>query len=337
MADVAAVTMRRKRGNGEGNIYQRSDGRWEGRVSLPNGDRKSVYGQSRREVADRVRDVLQQLQSGVLPPPDRVTVGDLLYQWLTEGARTSVRPSTYRSYADIVRIHLLPDLARIRLTKLEPHHVERLLARKLDSGLSARRVQYIHAVLRRALNRAVRWGWVSRNVATLVDIPRVERKEIEPLNPAEIAAFLRQVGGDRLEALYVLALTTGLRRGELLGLRWSDLDVEAGTVRVARALQRVNGKTEFVEPKSARSRRVVMFPPFVSDVLRVHRARQAAERLAAGPIWHEADLVFTTAEGNPLDGMNLTHRFQRLLERAGVPRRRFHDLRHSCAVGDHET
>lgn len=163
-------------------------------------------------------------------------------------------------------------------------------------------------------------------------MPRVERKEIEPLTPDEISAFLGQIGGDRLEALYVLALTTGLRRGELLGLRWMDIDLDRGSLRVVRSLQRVSGRTAFVEPKSTRSRRVVGFAPFVGEVLRVHRARQVAERLASAEEWDDPELVFTTDSGKPLDGMNLTHRFQLLLKRAGVRRRRFHDLRHSCAT-----
>lgn len=156
------MTVRGRRGNGEGSIYQRADGRWVGQATLPSGDRKYIYGRSQREVRDRISAVLTQLRGGVLPPSDRVTVGDLLYQWLTEGAQASVRPSTYRSYSDIVRLHLVPSLGHVRLTKLEPAQVERLLRSKLDEGLSPRRVQYIHAVLRRALGRALRWGWVAR-------------------------------------------------------------------------------------------------------------------------------------------------------------------------------
>jgi integrase len=166
----------------------------------------------------------------------------------------------------------------------------------------------------------------------LADVPHVERHEVEPLTQAQIGRFFRVLHGERLEALYVLALTTGLRRGELLGLRWDDVDLDAGRARVTRSLQRVSGRTMFVEPKSARSRRTLTLPAFVTTALKEHRRRQVRERLAAGEAWQDSGLVFTTADGGPLDGMNLTHHFQRLLRRAGLPQRRFHDLRHSCAT-----
>ncbi len=322
----------RRRGNGEGTVYRRTDGRWVGGISLPTGGRKYVYGRSRKEASDRMASVLTELRRGVLPPPEQLTVGDLLEQWLEDSARSSVRASTFRSYSDITRLHLLPELGRLRLSKLQPQHVERLLRRKLEDGLSTRRVQYIHAVLRRALSRAVRWGLVARNVAGLIDVPRVVRPEVQPLTPLEIQGFLDQVRGDRLEALYVMALSMGLRQGELLGLRWDDYDSEAGSLAVRRSLQRVNGVVGFVEPKSLRSRRVIGVPQSVRQVLSTHRKRQSRERLKAGPEWEEHGLVFSTVTGRPLDGTNMTHRFQRMLSEAGISRRRFHDLRHSCAT-----
>jgi integrase len=155
---------------------------------------------------------------------------------------------------------------------------------------------------------------------------------VQPLTPAEIRLLLEHVEGDRLEALYVLALATGLRQGELLGLGWPDVDLSAGVLTVRRSLQRVNGVIDFVEPKTLRSRRTVSVPASVGDLLRRHRQRQAGERLKAGSVWQENDLVFTTGTGRPLDGTNVTRRFQRLLAAAGIPQRRFHDLRHSCAT-----
>ena len=321
-----------RRGNGEGTIVRRQDCRWAAAVSLPSGGRKWIYGRTRKDVADRMAKVLSELQRGMLPPPENLTVGDLLKQWLEEGAHASVRSSTYRSYADIVKLHLEPELGRVRLVKLQPSHVERLLKRKLDSGLSPRRVEYIRAVLRRALNRALRWGLVGRNVATLVDAPRVVRPEVQPFTQAEVKAFLRAIRGDRLEALYVLALSAGLRQGELLGLRWQDVDTKGATLTVRRSLQRVNGRFEFVEPKSARSRRTVALPKSAAEALEHHEWRQGQERRAAGRRWENHDLVFASALGRPLDGTNMTHRFQKLLADAKLPRRRFHDLRHSCAT-----
>lgn len=196
-----------------------------------------------------------------------------------------------------------------------------------------RRVQYIPAVLRRALGRAVRWGWTSRNVATLVDPPRIRRHEIKPLSPEEIRKLLGALEGERLGALYVLALTTGIRQGELLALRWRDVDLASGAVMIRRSLQRLNGVVEFVEPKTERNRRTVPVPAFACAVLAQHRDDQDRERAAAGARWQAADdLVLCTARGLPLHGSTNTHQFHRFLERAEIERRRFHDLRHSTAT-----
>lgn len=323
---------RMMRGHGEGTIVRRADGRWVAAVSVPDGTRSWIYGRTRKEVSDRLTDVLSDLRKGVMPAPARVTVADLLNQWLEDGAKGSVRDSTYRSYSDIVRLHLIPTLGSARLVKLRPVDVEKMLRQKLDEGLSPRRVQFIHAVLRRGLGRAVRWGWVAQNAASLCDVPRVPHREIEPLKPAETRALLQVLRGERLEAMYVTALACGLRRGELLGLVWEDVDLGRGVLTVRRSLQRVSGRTLLAEPKTARSRRTLQLPGFVLVAWRAHRARQAAERLAAGDRWQEMGFVFTTLEGRPLEGMNVTHHFQRLLARAGVRKRRFHDLRHSCAT-----
>ena len=322
-----------RRTSGQGSVYVRRDGRWVGQVLLPTGGRKYVYGRTQREVTDKMAKVVADAGAGVMPAPERLTVGDVLHQWLTESANYTVRPSTYRSYSAIARLHLVPELGRVRLNTLEPYQVERLLRKKLDAGLSPRRVQYIHAVLRRALNRAVRWGWVGRNVATLVDAPRVRRRRRKPFTPDEIGRLFDELEGERLEALYVLALTTGLRQGELLALFWSDVDLSDGRLSVTRSLQRIDGRVDFVEPKSERSVRTVPVPQFACEVLSRHRQAQTREREAAGARWHGGDdLVFCTVDGRPLHGGTVTHHFYRILERAKIPRRRFHDLRHSCAT-----
>ncbi len=187
-------------------------------------------------------------------------------------------------------------------------------------------------MLRRALGQALRWGLVQRNAAALTDPPRVCHPEVRPLTPAEARALLGAVRGDRLEALFTVALALGLRQGEALGLRWEDVDLEAGTLRVAGALQRVDGALRFVEPKSARSRRALNLPAVAVAALRAHRARQAAERLQAGPLWQEHGPVFTTTVGTPLDAGNVRRAFKRHLRAAGLPPTvRFHDLHHTTA------
>lgn len=321
-----------RRGTGEGSIYRQGvDGRWCGVLSLGGGRRKKFYGKSRAEVSRKLAQALRAYQDGFLPPPERQTLGDFLTLWLRDTASVTVRPSTMASYEGIVRLHLIPLLGRVPLTKLTPQHVQELINRKLEEGLSPRRVAYIRAVLRHALNQALRWGFVARNVATLVDSPRARRAEITPLDAAEVTRFFDAVRGDRLEALYVLALSTGLRQGEALGLVWGDISEDGGTVAITRALQRIEGQYQFVEPKTPLSRRVIHLPLTARRSLEAHRGRQAAERLANGAHWQGDGLVFTTVEGRPLDASFVTHHLQKLLARAGLRHQRFHDLRHACA------
>jgi integrase len=319
----------------EGTIRHREDRRWEAILDLGfvggKRSRKSFYGKTQREARQKLVVAQRDLQRGIAPTDDRLTTGKFLDGWLEDVVRATVRPRTYVSYEQTVRLHLRPTLGRTVLSKLRPQQVQALLNAKLASGLSPRSVGIIHAVLRTALNQAVQWDTVPRNVATLVQPPRAPRAEIHPLSPEQARSFLDAVRGDRLEALYSVGLALGLRQGEILGLRWSDVDLEAGTIRVAQALQRVNGRLEFVEPKSQTSRRTIPLPATVARALRAHRPRQLEDRLAAGARWHDSDLVFTTALGTPLDSRNVTRRFQAALERAGLPRLRFHDLRHTAA------
>ena len=171
-----------------------------------------------------------------------------------------------------------------------------------------------------------------RNVATLVDPPRVVRKEIEPFDVESAEQLLRAVRGHRLEALFTVALALGLRQGEALGLRWDDIDLDNATIIVRKQLQRIEGKLQLTEPKTERSRRTIALPPFAVDALRLHRIRQLQEKLIGGDGWNEWNLVFTSATGTPLDASNLSGQYHRLLRKANLPRKRFHDLRHTCAT-----
>lgn len=328
--------MSSRRGHGEGSIYQReSDGRWCATVTLGyrNGKRarKAIYGTTRKEVAEKLKVILRDQQQGLPVAVERQTVAQFLTRWLDDVVKPTTRPKTHASYAQLVRLYIAPALGRHQLATLEPQHVQALLNAKLQDGLSPRTVLHIRAVLRRALGQALKWGLVRRNVATLIDPPRAHRVEIRPLTPEQGRALLEAARGDRLEALYRVALSLGLRLGEALGLRWVDIDLEAGTLRVAQALQRVGGRLSFTEPKSAQSRRRLPLPEALARALTVHRARQRAERLRAGAAWHEHGLVFASTVGTPLEPRNVTRSFKALLTRAGLPDVRFHDLRHSCA------
>jgi len=321
-----------RRAPGEGSIYRRRDGRWVGQAHKETGGRVFVYGTTQREVRERMTAVKRELQQNIPPITGRMTLAVYLQHWLVESAKPTIRESTYVSYRTIVRNHLVPQLGRVQLAKLTPEMIERFLNERIGTGLSPRRVQYFHAVLRRALNRAVKAGYLGRNVATLVDPPRVPHKEIEPFTPSQVRVLLEAIKGNRLEALYSVALAIGLRQGEALGLRWEDVDFQAGLIHARYELQRFEGKFHLVELKSRRSHRTLAMPPYIAEKLREHGAMQREEHLRLGPEWHDNDLVFTSQTGLPLDGKNVTRAFQRLLRRAGLPKRRFYDLRHSCAT-----
>ncbi len=322
----------RRRGNNEGTVYQRPNGRWVGMISLPEGKRKAFYGRTRDEVQGKMTEEKHARNLGTAAASRTMSVGAYLDQWLEGTAKPSVRPNTYHGYEVQVRVHIKPTLGRIPLDRLEPAHVQALINAKLKEGLSPKTVHYMYSTLRNALNQAVRWEYVTRNVAAVVGGPRMERYEIQPFTREEAHKFLAAVKGNRLEALYTVALTMGLRQGEALGLRWRDVDLDVGSIRVNKQLQRIDRKYQLTELKTSRSRRTLVVPAAILGSLRQHKEGQDAERRAAGEAWRDTDLVFARRWGYPLSSSVVTHRFQELLERIGLPRRRFHDLRHSCAT-----
>lgn len=325
----------KRRSRGDGSVYPRADGKWAGALDLGSGSgrrrRKVVYGNSRSEVQAKLRAVQRTLDAGLQVLPERLTVGRFLDSWLSETVRPSVRPKTYVGYEQIVRVHLGPAIGHLRLAALDPRDVQAMLNAKRASGLSPRTVQSIRAVLRTALNRAVKWGLLSRNVAALTDGPHVEHRQLTVFTPVEARRFVDAVGADRDGPLYITALGLGLRQGEALALRWADIDFDLRTVSVARSLSRASGHAEFVEPKTARSARSVALPAFVAATLREHRKRQLGLRVMQGPRWSDQGLVFSTSTGTAMDGPNVTKRFKRVLSALGFEPMRFHDLRHSFA------
>ena len=280
-------------------------------------------GQARQTVACRPMTCAKRLRRSlrVLPNP--------LEQPLARKPR--LRPKSFVSYKQLTEQHLVPTIGKIELAKLTPQDVQELLNEIVKKGLSARTAQYVRAVLRRALNQALKWGLVARNVAALVDPPRIVRHEVQPFAVEEIKELLGLFEQNRLGALYLLALTHGLRQGEALGLRWEDVDLKKKELRVRQTLQWVDGEWQFVEPKTKQSRRGFALTEQIVKALRKHRKVQLEERLLAGGDWKEYGLVFTTRSGKPLDGVNVTRDFKRLLKRGKLPMRRFHDLRHTTA------
>lgn len=318
-----------RRGNGEGSIYKRADGRWEAAISV-NGKRRRYYGKTREDVRQILVQALHARETGSLTTGKSETVAAFLTRWLED---LQVRPSTAVGYRRTVEQRIIPVIGHVPLQRLRPEHVNALL-REHAKTLAPQSVHHIRAILRTALNRAVRWNLITRNPAALADPPRVEQYEAAFLTVPQARAFLEAAKGERLEALYTVALSLGLRQGEALGLRWSDVDLEGRTLQVRKAMQRIPGQGyQFVEPKTKLSRRLLPLPESVVRALRAHRTRQIAERLATGAEWQDHDLVFSTAVGRPLAGSTVvTGSFRRICQRASAPAGlRYHDLRHSCA------
>lgn len=330
--------MGKRRGNGEGAIYQReSDGKWCASVDLGiiNGKRrrKIVYGETRKEVADKLKALHRDQAAGVTLAADQQTLKQYLETWLEQRVKRYNRTRTYIGYKSIVDHHLIPHLGKHPLAKLTPEQVQAMLHTLAETGRSPRTVSNVRAVLRKALNQAMRWGYVVRNVATLVDAPRTSTFNIQPLDQAQARKLLDAVAGHRLEALYRVALSLGLRRGEICALRWEDVNLSDATLRVTGSLQRVRGKLERAETKTTASMRTIALPPVLLRVLQRHRERQDVERQELGVDWRESGLVFVSEIGTPLDPRNVVRHFKAALKRAQLPEAtRFHDLRHSCAT-----
>jgi len=326
-----------RRMNGEGSIYQRaSDGRWVGAAFLGYDERgkllrKAVSGRTKAEALAKLRQVHRQVDEGLPPPDDRVSLGQLLDRWFAEVLRHQLDPSAYENYRSIADNHLRPTLGRKRLAKLTVLDVDRLQSAKLDAGYAVSTVRRIRAVLSQSLDQAVRWGFLARNVATMSRGPKAPRREGRSLTPDQAQKLLDAVKGHRLEALYVTMLALGLRSGEALGLSWRDVDLKKKVLTVRQALKRHGTTLVLGDVKTPKSRRSINLPGPVVAVLRSHRARQSRERLAAGSAWTASGLVFTTEVGTPIDPSNLRRNFNDVCEDAGLGHWHPHELRHSAA------
>lgn len=321
-----------RRGFGEGSIYPRSDGRWVSYLRMPDGRKKFFTGRTREIVKERLAEAQRQAQAGRLVMGPDQTLALYLERWLEEGVRNSVRPKTYENYELCVR-RLLPELGRVRLRALTPEHIQHALGDLIHRGLAARTVRQVHMVLRCSLKQAVLWRLIPGNPSDGVKAPRAERKEMRTLSEEQVRSLLTATAGTRHHSLWVFLVTTGVRLGEALALKWADIDMVEGNATIRRALQRHRGVgMVFVEPKSSRGRRTVPFPPETLAALAAQRIDLNRERSQAGKLWHENDLVFPSPVGRPRDLTYLSYTFHRGLERAGLPRLRIHDLRHTAAT-----
>lgn len=331
-------TRSRRRANGEGSIYEYR-GRWRGAVTWTDTagirQRRTIAGKTQAEVRRALAELTAQLDHGLAPPAPQ-TVADFLAGWL-EASRQRVRPSSWYRAEQAVRLHLAPAIGRLPLAKLSPSDVERVTAGLIASGRSPRTAQIARSTLRRALADAVRDGLVHRNVAALARPPHVPVRSLTArrdfFEPADLRRIVNEAKVHPLGPLVALAASTGLRLGELAGLAWAAVDLEARTLTVRRSLARSWEGWALAEPKTARSRRTINLPAAAIAALERQRALQEAARAAVGSAWQDKDgLVFCDALGRPLRGPDVNHAWHRLLDAAGLPSIPFHGLRHSAAT-----
>ena len=323
----------KRRGHGEGAIFQRQDGRWVARIVLPNGKRKDYYTKTRKDAAAKLRGAQKALDDGLTLETGRQTVAALSRQVALGKCEALGQGQDLRG----LRINCAgPRRAAYRqqaTRETDRPRSARALHGPCDVGLSARSVHHTHRVLHRAFVQAMRWNLIARNPCDGAQGPRATRSEMKVWTPEQTDAFLISTREHPAHALYMLALTTGMRQGELLGLRWQDVDLDAGRLAVRQALQRQRGKgLVFIEPKTGRSRRSIHLSQRAIAALTAHRDRQAFGRRAVGSEWQDRDLVFCDAFGNPLDPSYQTATFKKATGAAGLPEIRFHDMRHTAAT-----
>lgn len=316
-----------RRSKGEGSINKRKDGRWQGRY-IANGKRRYVYGKTRKEVAQKLTAAINDVNNGTYTPDSSITVKDHLNNWL-ESYKNSIRFSSWKRYEQICRSHIIPEIGHLKLSKLTPVIIQDLY-RKKSLSLSSRTIVYIHTTLHKALDQAFRWSLISKNVTELVDRPKVVKKEIYPLSVKEVDRLFGTIKGHPLEALYILAVTTGLRKGELLGLQWKDIDLESKTLQVKRSLSFDKNGPILSTPKTAKSKRNIVLTSIAVGVLVKHKTKQEELKVK----WDkDYDLVFPNRAGKPRDRNGVINKsFKEIKRKGNLPDIRFHDLRHTCAT-----
>lgn len=329
-----------RRGRGEGSIYRRADtGRWIGAVSI-DGRRWTVNGATRQEAQRKLTSLQREIEQGGALGDSRQTLMQYWLGWL-ETVKATSDASAWSNHEMYARLHILPRIGTVRLGKLSPQHLQDFYASLAnEAGLSNTTIHHIHTSVHKALDAAVRLGLVARNVSEYVDVPRKAHFEIKPLTREEARTFLEMAQGERLEALYVLALATGMRQGEMLALHWQDVDFDEGAIYVRWNLRHREGVFRFKQPKTRKSRRRIALAAQTIEALRAHRTRQIEERLKAGNVWQSGsqgeqwnELVFCNEIGGPyIPSSAVRSTFTRILRRGNLPTIRFHDLRHTFAT-----
>jgi integrase len=325
---------RKRRGHGEGSIYPRRDrSGYAATITLENGKRKTFYGKTYQEAQEKLLKARHEQQQGTLITEKDQTVRQYLEYWLEHVDKPSLRLGTYVRHCQLLRKHILPELGHYTLQRLSPDRIQALYTKKLGEGLAPGTIKGIHTLLHKALRNAVRWRKIAYNPCDAVTPPQASSSQRQVLTIEQAHQLLEAAKGHRLEVLLTMALVTGMRRGELIGLKWQDIDFERRTVEVRRTMTRLPGYGVVEsEPKTASGKRTITLPPFLVGMLRQHRKDQLEMRLKKGPAWNKSDYVFCNSWGAFFNPSHLQEVFQRLLKDAGLAQMRFHDLRHSAAT-----
>lgn len=325
--DSKGSKRRKKALPGNWSVYQRAgDGRWVAKFKVEETERyKELYAQSEDEAYEKLQKALYEQKQGILATGPKQTLGAYLRRWLEEVHKPRIRYSSYVRYRGLIDNHILPALGQVQLQKLTAQQIQSFYTHKLEEGQSASSVLTMHKVMHKALTNAVKWKLVSSNVSDHVTAPKEVPREIQPLNLEEIHTLIQVARGSRLETFIILALTTGMRHGELLALRWDDINMQDMSLAVQRTVSLLytpERGTDFIEgePKTKRSKRRILLTHFALESLKAHRARQLEERLKAGEKWVDRNLVFCTSKGGFLARNNVSKAFYQLLERAGLPK-----------------
>lgn len=327
----------KRRGNGEGSVYQRQDGRYTGYIRTEKGQKKYFYGSTRKEVQDKVRAALNEKEQGILATGPNMLLRDYFPEWLETVCKPPSRaPRTYVAYRSVISKHLIPEIGHLKIRSLTTRHIQELYAKKLREGVKPTTLEQMQKVLSGSLGSALRWEMVSKNVASKVSIPKHEQREIIPLTEEEARVLLEAAQGHRLEGMILLGVTLGLRRGEITALKWKDVDFEAHTLSVKHTVSHVPFMS-YVEkdPKTRASKRKIYLPDVVIQTLQQHYEAQKAEAENGGlsfSEWNPKGLVFLSKRRSYMHKDQTLTEFYAILSQAGLPKMHFHDLRHSAAT-----
>lgn len=324
----------KRNAKGGGSIRQREDGTWEARCTI-NGKRRSFYGKKQSEVVKAMRQALSAADNGTFTEPSKTTVEQWMNTWAEEYVQGSVKPLTYAAYKTTIRTHIIPTIGAIRLSTLNPTQVQTFyndLLRKKQ--LSPKTVKNVHGIFHKALEQAVKLRYIPFNPTDACTIPRADKTEITPLNEGEIAMFVQEAQTDEYADILILALFTGMRRGELCGLSWDAVDFRRGTISVKQQLCiSRDDYTYYIATTKSDRIRTLTAPPFIMEMLSRVRKEQAVQRLEMGFLWEDKhNLVFTTPTGHHITPVTLYKHFKRIADKVGRPDARLHDLRHTYAV-----